>query len=324
MPGPVALRLEEVRVRFGAAAALDGVSLAVRRGEVVGLLGPNGSGKSTTLAVAAGVLDPASGTVSVDGVCRRADADGFARKVGLVPQDHALYDELTAASNLLFFGRLYGLGGRDLRRRVGRVLACVKLADRANDRVGGLSGGMKQRVSLAAALLHEPPLLLLDEPTAALDPGCRDGLFALLGRLRDDGHAILLSTHHLDEAERECDRVAVLDRGRVVASGPPGDLFRPRAAGRSVLYGHLRDVLPKFLERAIRQRLGPGVEFEVTGRRVRLAADSPEALGGGLALVLAAGATLETFGTPPAALDRVLRRAADAAAEGAPCTAGSP
>jgi ABC-2 type transport system ATP-binding protein len=304
---PAALCLQDVRVRFGEVSALDRVTLDVRPGEIVGLVGPNGSGKSTTLAVAAGILDPASGTVTVGGVRRADDPDAFARGVGLVPQDCALYDELTAADNLAFFGKLYGLNGRELRRRVAQVLSRVRMTDRAAHRVGTLSGGLKQRVNLAAALIHDPPVLLLDEPTAALDPAARDALFADLFRLRDDGHAVLVSTHHLDEAELGCDRVAVLERGRLVALGKSRELFRRRGSERAVLYGQLRSALPKFLERSLRKRLGAGVEFDVTGRRLRLAAPDSESLGRALSLVLADGVDVDSFRTPPGTLERVLQ-----------------
>jgi ABC-2 type transport system ATP-binding protein len=307
MPPPVALSLEAVRVCYGTTVALDGVSLDVRRGEIVGLLGPNGSGKSTALAVAAGVLTPANGTVTVEGIRRDGDPAAFAAQVGLVPQECALYDELTAGDNLYFFGKLYGLGGTELRRRVARSLSRVGMARHAAARVGTLSGGMRQRVNLAAALLHDPPVLLLDEPTAALDPASRTALFADLTRLKDDGHAVLLSTHHLDEAELGCDRVAVLDRGRLVAAGPPCELLRCRPTDRAVLYGHLRERLPGFRERAIRQRLGRRVELEVTGRRLRLAADTAEELGLALATVLVEGVELDTFRTPAGTLERALR-----------------
>jgi ABC-2 type transport system ATP-binding protein len=307
MPLPVALSLVNVRVRYGPRLAVDGVSLDVRRGEIVGLLGPNGSGKSTLLALAAGVLDPAEGSVSVEGKPRAADPAAFASRVGLVPQECGLYDELTAADNLFFFGKLYGLAGHELRRRVIRVLARVGLTDRAAHRVETFSGGMKQRLNLAVALIHDPPILLLDEPTAALDPAARDALFADLTRLRDDGHAILLSTHHLDEAELGCDRVAVLDRGKLVTCGKPGELLRCRAADRPVLYGQLRVRPPKFLVRAIRDRLGEGVELEVTGRRMRLSAATTEELGIALAMLLAEGIELEAYRTPPGTLERALR-----------------
>ena len=307
MPLPVALSLVDVTARYGARVAVDGVSLDVRRGEIVGLLGPNGSGKSTTLAVAAGVLDPATGTVTVEGRTRAADPAAFALRVGLVPQEPAVYDELTATDNLTFFGRLYGLAGTDLRRRAARALSRVKLTDRAGHRVSTFSGGMKQRLNLAAALLHDPPVLLLDEPTASLDPATRDALFADLTRFRDDGHAILLTTHHMDEAEGGCDRVAVLDGGRLVACGVPSELLRARPADRAVLYGHLRTRPPKYLERAIRRRLAPYAELEITGRRLRLSAATSEDLGHALATLLAEGIELEAYRTPAGALERVLR-----------------
>ncbi|AWM36591.1 ABC transporter ATP-binding protein [Gemmata obscuriglobus] len=317
MPLPVALTLADVTVRYGERTALDGVSLDVRRGEIVGLLGPNGSGKSTTLAVAAGVLDPAGGAVSIEGRARTADPAAFARRVGLVPQEPALYEELSAAENLTFFGRLYGLAGSDLRRRVARALARVKLTDRARQGVSTFSGGMKQRLNLAAALLHDPPVLLLDEPTAALDPASRDSLFADLTRLRDDGHAVLLTTHHLDEAEAGCDRAAILEAGKLVAIGSPAELLRPRPAERAVLYGHLRARPAKYLQRAIRQRLGAGVELEITGRRLRLSAGTGEQLGAALATLLADGLELEAYRTPAGALERRLRPEHTAAGDAA-------
>ncbi|MGL6097214.1 MAG: ABC transporter ATP-binding protein, partial [Fimbriiglobus sp.] len=206
----VALALDAVSVRYGPTLAVDGLTLHVNRGEIVGLLGPNGSGKSSTIAAAAGVLDPAAGTVTVDGIARHRNPNGYARRVGLVPQEPALYDELSAVANLRFFGRLYGMSGENLRKRADLALARARLQDRADDRVSTFSGGMKQRLNLACALLHDPAVLLLDEPTAALDPASRDSLFAALHELRDAGHAVLLSTHHLDEAEYGCDRIAVL------------------------------------------------------------------------------------------------------------------
>ena len=311
-----ALTLSDVRVRYGRTLALDGVSFGVSRGEITALLGPNGSGKSTTLAVAAGILDPEGGSVAACGVERRRNPAAYARSVGLVPQEPAVYEELSGEANLLFFGRLYGLGGYDLRCRVAAALDRVRLSDRARDRVSTYSGGMKQRVNLAIALLHDPPLLLLDEPTASLDPKSRDSLFADLHRLKDAGHAILLTTHHLDEAETGCDRIVVLAGGKVAADGKPSDLIRHTATGRAVLYAHLRESLPHFFVRGLRKRL-KGVEVEVTGRRLRLAADTQELLGKALATVLADGIVLDTFRTPPGRLETLLRHPAPVEAEAA-------
>jgi ABC-2 type transport system ATP-binding protein len=316
MPLPVALSLVEVTVRYGARVAVDRVSLTVCRGEIVGLLGPNGSGKSSTLAVAAGVLDPCSGSVAVEGRSRTADPVAFAVRVGLVPQEPAVYDELTAFDNLVFFGELYGLTGSDLRRRAVRALSRMKLTDRAHHRVSTFSGGLKQRLNLAAALLHDPPVLLLDEPTAALDPAGRDALFADLVRFRDDGHAVLLTTHHIDEAESGCDRVGVLENGKLVACGAPGELLRPQPSEPAVLYGHLRARPPKYLIRAIRRRLGSRIVLEITGRRLRLAAETSEELGRALASLLAEGVELEAYRTPAGTVERTLRLESGTVSEG--------
>ena len=303
MTARVALALDDIHVRYGRNTAVDGLTLHVREGEIVGLLGPNGSGKSTTLLAAAGVLDPHAGAVTVDGIRRDRDPAGFAARVGLVPQEPALYEELTAEANLAFFGRLYGLAGCRLTARVGRALDRAKLTDRAGDRVGTFSGGMKQRLNLAAALLHDPAVLLLDEPTAALDPASRDALFATLHDLREAGHAVLLTTHHLDEAEHGCDRVAVLEKGRVVACGKPHELIRRQPAGRAILYAHLREAMPRFFVRGLKAKVPAGVEVEVTGRRLRLSADRQDDLGKALAMVLADGIVLDGFRTPPGRLD---------------------
>jgi ABC-2 type transport system ATP-binding protein len=224
-----------------------------------------------------------------------------------VPQDPALYDDLSAEANLTFFGQLYGLRGADLYRRVERGLEQSRLADRRKARVSTFSGGMKQRLNLAVALLHGPPVLLLDEPTAALDPASRDNLFGVLHDLREDGHAILLTTHHLDEAESGCDRLVVLDAGKVVAAGRPSDLIRARPGGRAVMYAHSREVLPKFFQKGLRRRVGPGVDLEFTGRRVRIGAATSEELGRALAVILEDGVPLETFRTPPGHLEHLLR-----------------
>jgi ABC-2 type transport system ATP-binding protein len=217
MPTPPVLLLQDVTLRYGDTVAVDALCLEVRRGEIFGLLGPNGCGKSTTLAAIAGALTPTAGVVQIEGVEERADPLGYRRLVGLVPQELALYEELSAEDNLLFFGRLYGLRGRDLRRRAGRALDFVRLTDRARQRVRTLSGGMRRRLNLACALLHEPPLLLLDEPTVGIDPQSREAIFASLRQLRDRGTALVFTTHHLEEAEQLCDRVGIMDLGRLVA-----------------------------------------------------------------------------------------------------------
>ncbi len=295
MPRSVALQLRDIRAAYGSVVAVDGLSLAVHRGEIVALLGPNGSGKSTTLGIAAGVLDPVAGSTAIEGIDRARNPRRYAARVGFVPQDSAVYEEFTAIQNLEFFGRLFGLRGYELDSRIAKALARSRLTDRSHDRAGTFSGGLKRRLGIAIALLPDPPVLLLDEPTAALDAGSRDDLFAELHRLRDEGHAVLFTTHHADEAEAACDRIVALDRGRLVADGPPSELLRSHTAGRCVLFGHLDGPLPKFLERRIRRRLEADIGFEVTGHRVRLSAWTADDLGRALALVLAEGAPMDRY-----------------------------
>jgi ABC-2 type transport system ATP-binding protein len=199
---------------YGRRCAVDSVSFALKRGETLGLLGPNGAGKSTTLLLLAGVLSPDAGSIVFagghTGAARRA-------RIGLAPQGPAFYRELSVEDNLRFFGGLYRLEGKRLRERVEWALGLVGLAARRGDRAGSLSGGMQRRLNLACAAVHEPELLLLDEPTAGVDAASRALLFVSLERLQLRGVTIVYSTHHLDEAERLCDRVAHFERGSIVA-----------------------------------------------------------------------------------------------------------
>ncbi|MBI5851793.1 MAG: ABC transporter ATP-binding protein [Planctomycetes bacterium] len=210
------LRLTGLRKTFGALVAVDGVDLEVAPGETLGLLGPNGAGKSTTIKLALGVLDPDAGSVELAGLGSPRDPD-VRRRLGYAPQDLAIYEELSADENLRFFGRLQGLHGRDLSRAVDEALALAGLVDRRRDRTGTYSGGMKRRLNLACATLHAPALLLLDEPTAGVDPQSRNHLFESIEALAARGTTIVYTTHYMEEAERLCDRVAIVDHGRVLA-----------------------------------------------------------------------------------------------------------
>lgn len=215
-PPPILEARQLVR-RFGNRTAVAGVSFAVRPGESVGFLGPNGAGKTTTFNLLTGLLRPDSGEVLVGGAPIVSDTDPVKRRLGLVPQDLALYDELDARRNLRFFAALQGVVPAGIEDAVGRALDFVGLADRAGDRVGGYSGGMKRRLNLAAALLHDPDVLLLDEPTVGVDPQSRNAIFENILALRRRGKTLLYTTHYMEEVERLCDRVVVVDHGRVVA-----------------------------------------------------------------------------------------------------------
>lgn len=209
------IRMDDARHRYGATVALAGVSFEVRAGEVFGLLGPNGAGKSTTMALLSGLLTPDAGTVRIDGA-DPALAQTRAR-IGLAPQALALYETLTGRENVEFCGRMHRLAPPLLRERVDAALAFVALGDRQQDRAGGYSGGMQRRLNLACALVHAPQLVLLDEPTAGVDPQSRNALFENVLALRDEGRTLVYTTHYMEEVERLCDRVAIIDHGRVLA-----------------------------------------------------------------------------------------------------------
>lgn len=207
--------------RFGPRAALAGLHLDVRAGQVLGLLGPNGAGKSTFVRVLLGLERADAGALLVDGA---PPARGWLRRVGVAPQELAVHDELTGLENLSLFARLHGLSGQVLRERVDRALAVGGLLERARTRVEGWSGGMKRRLNLAAAVVHDPDLLVLDEPTVGVDAASRVAILDEVRRRARAGAAVLLATHHLDEVLRTCDRVAVLSQGRVVAEGEPASI----------------------------------------------------------------------------------------------------
>jgi ABC-2 type transport system ATP-binding protein len=212
------LEVTRLRKTYGDLVAVADVSFTLQRGELLGLLGPNGAGKTTTVSMIAGLVQPDSGEVRLGGAALTGDADPRKRLVGLVPQDLALYDELSARENLRFFGALFGLGGTAAADAIASVLGLVGLAERAGDRVGTFSGGMKRRLNLAAGLLHDPDILLLDEPTVGVDPQSRNAIFDNLEELKRRGKALLYTTHYMEEAERLADRVVIIDRGRVVAN----------------------------------------------------------------------------------------------------------
>jgi ABC-2 type transport system ATP-binding protein len=225
VPDPV-LSASGLTKRFGDRVAVDGVSLSIAPGETYGLLGPNGAGKTTTISMVCGLVVPDGGSVAVAGrPVRPDDPEGKAR-IGLVPQEIALYPDLTARENLAFFGRLQGLRRAELAERVGAVLALVGLAERADDRVDTYSGGMKRRANIAAGLLHEPDLLVLDEPTVGVDPQSRNAILESIEELGGAGLSVLYTTHYMEEAERLCDRIGIIDEGRLVAEGTRDELVR--------------------------------------------------------------------------------------------------
>lgn len=214
---------QTVSKSFSGRVAVDGVTFRVAAGEVYGLLGPNGAGKTTTIKMVCGLLEPDRGTITIAG--RSVGEDISVRElVGYVPQDVALYPDLTAAENLGFLGRLYAMRGSLLAERISETLALTDLSDRRDDRVDSYSGGMKRRLNIAAGLLHHPSLLVLDEPTVGVDPQSRHAILERVRALQESGMSVLYTTHYMEEAERVCDRVGIMDHGKLIAEGTRREL----------------------------------------------------------------------------------------------------
>src|SRR6266852_5793672 len=216
---PIVLRVASLQKRYGEIDAVAGVSFDLREGEVLGLLGPNGAGKTTVISIIATERAPSGGDATLFDHSIRKEPKVVRRMIGIAPQDTAIYPMLTAAENLRFFGRIYGVSKAVLESRIGELLRLVGLERRSDDYAGTFSGGMKRRLNLAAALVHSPRLLLLDEATAGVDPQSRENIFEIVRRLRDAGAAILYTTHYMEEAEGLCDRLGIMNQGKLIAMG---------------------------------------------------------------------------------------------------------
>jgi len=220
-----AVQIRNLTRRFGDLVAVDNISFSIEKGEIFGLLGPNGAGKTTTLSMLATMLEPTSGSASVNGIDTAQDPDGVRRSIGIVFQDQSLDEELTAYENMDFHGRLYRIPGPERDRRITELLTLVELNDRRNDIVKTFSGGMRRRLEIARGLLHHPAVLFLDEPTLGLDPQTRNHLWQYIASLaQEKGITIILTTHYMDEADRLCNRVAIIDHGRIIAMDTPARL----------------------------------------------------------------------------------------------------
>ena len=221
------VEVNSVTKRFEDMVAVDNLSISVAKGEMLALLGPNGAGKSTLTKMVSGMLNPSSGTIKVGGYSIKDQPMKVKEILGVVPQDIVLYDYLNAKENLAFYGRLYGLSGNKLKNRIDELLKFTQLDEKAVKRhVSTYSGGMKRRVNIAAALLHEPQVILLDEPTAGLDPQNKHALWEIIQTLRSQGKTIILTTHMMEEAEELCSRVAIMDHGKIIAMGSPSQLVK--------------------------------------------------------------------------------------------------
>jgi ABC-2 type transport system ATP-binding protein len=225
------LRIDRLVKRFGQVTAVNGITLELRSGECLGLLGPNGAGKSTLIRSIVGRVIPDAGTIQV--FAAPADSTAARNSLGWIPQELALYPRLTCRENLQSFGRYHGLSGATLEQAVDRCLGWSTLTDRAGELVKNLSGGMKRRLNMAAGMIHQPKLVLMDEPTVGVDPQSRNHIFEMIEKLRDEGMSIIYTTHYMEEAERLCDRVAIVDHGKIIALGTNAELVQNAFGSRS-------------------------------------------------------------------------------------------
>ena len=215
---------QDLHKSFNEHKAVDGVSFTIDKGEIFGLLGPNGAGKTTTIRMLSTVLEPDRGDVTIGGYSVRHESDAVRSLIGVCPQELALYEELSALDNLVFFGRMVGLDGKEARAQAAARLELLGLTERARGRVDKFSGGMKRRVNLAISLMGHPELLFMDEPTVGIDPQSRNNIYETIEGLRGKGMTILYTTHYMEEADRLCDRVAIMDGGRIIAMDTPREL----------------------------------------------------------------------------------------------------
>ncbi|MFO0725087.1 MAG: ABC transporter ATP-binding protein [Myxococcota bacterium] len=298
------LEARSLEKSYGSLRAVADVSLRVGAGESVGLLGPNGAGKTTTISILTGLLKPDRGQVLIEGKEIQSDVDPIKRKLGLVPQELALYEELRAEENLRIFGALYGLEGSALDKAIDAALELVKLRDRRRDPVKDFSGGMKRRINLAAALLHAPSLIILDEPTVGVDPQSRNAIFENIEALKAGGCAVLYTTHYMEEAERLCDRIVIVDRGAVIADDSLRGLY-----GRLPAQNRLRLELAGPVPAGLTDALGPacgvlGIKLEAEGV-LELELETAERISSVLAAISASGATVRHLETVRPSLEMV-------------------
>jgi len=277
------LQAQALHKRYGTREAVRGLSLTVGAGEVLGLLGPNGAGKSSTIAMLAGLSRPDGGSVTVGGAALSQDEVAYKRRIGLVPQELALFEDLPALANIELFGALYELPAAQLKARALAVLAQVGLAERAQDKPSSFSGGMKRRLNIACALVHDPDVLLLDEPTAGVDPQSRNAIFEQLEALKRAGKALIYTTHYMEEVERLADRVIIMDHGQQVAHGSLAELYRLLPAAETLKLELDREV-DGVLEATLRAL--PGVQqLQARGSQLQIGLSE---LGAGSAAVLSA------------------------------------
>jgi ABC-2 type transport system ATP-binding protein len=282
------LVIQNLRKNFGERRAVDDISFSVDRGETIGLLGPNGAGKTTAIAMICGIAKADGGSVTLNNAAITPDSHAIKQAIGLVPQDLALYEELSAWANIELFGGLYGVTGKLLDQRGESALQLVGLADRRGEAIKSFSGGMKRRINIACALLHDPDLILLDEPTVGVDPQSRNAIFDNIETLKRQGKTLIYTTHYMEEAERLCDRIIIMDRGNIVANDTVAGLYAQLPIKRDAVIelptdgandALLDELATRFGKQFRLQQRGAKLEdvfMQLTGHALRDASDTGE------------------------------------------------
>ncbi|MCY9198304.1 ABC transporter ATP-binding protein [Bacillus atrophaeus] len=246
------LQVENIEKAYEKKLIVKGISFTLEKGEAFGLLGPNGAGKSTTISMIAGLVPPDKGEITVGGCIVGKDTNQAKQKIGVVPQDIALYPTLTAKENLLFWGKMYGLTSAEAKKRAVEVLEYVGLTERAKDKIQTFSGGMKRRINIGAALMHRPELLIMDEPTVGIDPQSRNHILQTVKQLNEEGTTIIYTSHYMEEVEYLCDRIGIMDKGDMIAIGTKTDLCT-RLAGGTIIHLAVQSINDDFIS-AIRSQ----------------------------------------------------------------------
>ncbi|MHC5547921.1 ABC transporter ATP-binding protein [Bacillus subtilis] len=252
--------VENLKMQYENKTAVDGISFEVREGEVLGLLGPNGAGKSTTIHILSGVLSASSGNVSILGHSVKKGSKEMKKGIGIVPQDIAIYEEISAEKNVRFFASLYSLKGEELKARVKEALELVQLYDRKDDKPKTFSGGMKRRLNIACAIAHQPKLIIMDEPTVGIDPQSRHHILESIKELKTKGASIIYSTHYMEEVEAISDRIMIMNEGRIIANGTKEELYRE--VNKEITYAFQLAHVQRLNKNSIREIIGvTGVDF---------------------------------------------------------------
>jgi ABC-2 type transport system ATP-binding protein len=267
------ISVDNLSKSYGPIHAVRGISFEIPPGEFFGLLGPNGAGKTTTFSMLSGLIEPSGGKIGIGGTDLLSQPMAAKRKMGIVPQSFAFYPTLDALENLTFFGRIYGLSGAHLKARITRVLNLVALEERARQRVGTYSNGMKRRLNIAIGLLHEPEILILDEPTVGIDTQSRNAILQSLGDLNKSGITVLYTTHHIEEAEQLCQRVAIMDQGEIIAMDTPANLVH--SLGKEIIQIELFEAVEDRYFLPL-NKIGPWKWADERKRRLHLETASPE------------------------------------------------